>query len=414
MKKIATTYLKCVMLGVILSSMFVGEILTLSPNPPAELYTKENLSNIPPHISGNHAPIKIDGNADFATQSTENGWTGDGSVGNPYVIQNLVILTDVDDQSAIFINNTDVFFIIQNCTISSTGENTIDQNYPSGIQLQSVSNAKISNNTAENCNFNSFSLQNSNNNTLTDNTAPNTHYGFYLEDSNNNTLTNNLVQNSRARGFTLLESSNNILKGNIIRNNILDEMILLNAHTGILIRQSSHNNTLINNTVYRYVFGFALEESNNNIIAYNTARNNTNGFVLINSDSNTISYNFAQDNEEWGFYLEGFSNEIKFNNFVSAKGGEVLAYCNDSTNIFDYNYWSNHTSPDADGDGIVDVPYAVEGGACVDSHPVTKMYIFLEEEEKNEIPGYSLGAILLGALSLITLIKRKIALRLKK
>ena len=43
-----------------------------------------------------HAPISIDGNDDFITQATSEGWPGDGSKKNPYVISGLMIDTSED------------------------------------------------------------------------------------------------------------------------------------------------------------------------------------------------------------------------------------------------------------------------------------------------------------------------------
>jgi parallel beta-helix repeat protein len=46
------------------------------------------------------------------------------------------------------------------------------------------------------------------------------------------------------------------------------------------------------------------------------------------------------------------------------------------------NYWDNHTSPDADNDGIVDIPYSWIAGtaASIDNFPLTENPIFLGEK----------------------------------
>ncbi len=492
MKKIETPHLKWIVLAVIISSMFIGQISNLSPNPLAELHIIENLGNDLPSISGNHTPINIDGNADFATQSTENGWPGDGTTGNPYTIQNLVISTDVDGQSAIYIMNTDVFFIIKNCTLSATGGyDYSDQHSPSGIYLDSVSNGKMENNTAQYNSFNGFNLIKSNENTLTDNIVLNNgNSGFNLEESTDNTLTNNSVQDNGYSGFLLFYSDDNILTNNLVENhleaafhlmysgyttltdniminngirmigdnydNILQKSVINNLVNGkplvymqgqshktvsldagqvILVDCSymtvinqvisfanmglqlhfSHHNILSNNTANYNSYGFVLRDSTNNTLIYNLAANNTQfGFYLMDSDYCIMSNSTAQYNKGYGLYLGSSSNEIKFNNFISNKGDLGLAYCGDSTNIFDYNYWSNHTSPDTNEDGIVDIPFTLEGEVCVDHHPVTKMNVVVGGEDSNGIPVYLLGAIVFGILSLSVFIVRKIPLKMKK
>jgi hypothetical protein len=41
-----------------------------------------------------HVPIRIDGNANFASQATSEGWVGDGSENNPYLIDNYLIIAN--------------------------------------------------------------------------------------------------------------------------------------------------------------------------------------------------------------------------------------------------------------------------------------------------------------------------------
>lgn len=82
-----------------------------------------------------HAPITISSNADFATQ----GWPGNGTEQSPYVIDSLEI---VADSTCITIANTDVHFIISNCSLSSLTEDT-----GRGVYVYNVSNGVIFNNT---------------------------------------------------------------------------------------------------------------------------------------------------------------------------------------------------------------------------------------------------------------------------
>ena len=77
-----------------------------------------------------HAPISIDGNAEFAA----GGWPGDGSALTPYRIENYVINGSGSD--CISIKNTDVYFIIDNCTLQDApGYN--------GIFINNVENGQL-------------------------------------------------------------------------------------------------------------------------------------------------------------------------------------------------------------------------------------------------------------------------------
>jgi parallel beta-helix repeat protein len=82
-----------------------------------------------------HSPIFIEGNSDFETQ----GWPGNGSASNPYLIAGLNITTNV---TCIEIRYTSVHFTIRDCYFSSS-------TYGYCINLQIVTSALISNCTFE-------------------------------------------------------------------------------------------------------------------------------------------------------------------------------------------------------------------------------------------------------------------------
>jgi hypothetical protein len=84
-----------------------------------------------------HAPIHIDGNADFAAQAAAEGWPGDGSSGNPYILADYDI--DSSFESGITINNTDVYFVL-------SGENILSWSWTfafKGVQLTNVKNGML-------------------------------------------------------------------------------------------------------------------------------------------------------------------------------------------------------------------------------------------------------------------------------
>jgi parallel beta-helix repeat protein len=88
--------------------------------------------------SGNHSPILIIGNDQF---TEENGVTGgNGTKDDPYIIENWVIVSDGTASQGIFINNTDMYFIIRNCTIRGFQHPT---DYRQGITLSEVTNGVI-------------------------------------------------------------------------------------------------------------------------------------------------------------------------------------------------------------------------------------------------------------------------------
>lgn len=83
-----------------------------------------------------HPPIEISGNSDFAGQASMEGWPGNGSESDPYVINGLNI-TSGDYVECIHIEDVSVFFEISDCVMTSIPE------YSSCIHFYEVSNALV-------------------------------------------------------------------------------------------------------------------------------------------------------------------------------------------------------------------------------------------------------------------------------
>ncbi len=73
-----------------------------------------------------HGPIKIDGDADLDNQAAAEGWPGDGSSGNPYVIGNYIIKSDDGSIPLDIRNIKDRYLLVANCTILNDGSSQID------------------------------------------------------------------------------------------------------------------------------------------------------------------------------------------------------------------------------------------------------------------------------------------------
>jgi parallel beta-helix repeat protein len=102
-------------------------------------------------VTGNHPPIYINGNEEF---TPENGVTGgNGTAENPYRIENWTIVDDDSAPQGIFINNTDVHFVIRNCTIS--GFHDPDE-FRQGIQFFKVQHGTIDETCTLDCAIGAF------------------------------------------------------------------------------------------------------------------------------------------------------------------------------------------------------------------------------------------------------------------
>lgn len=104
-------------------------------------FTDPNPDNMTIRTSKLSEKIYIDNN--WTDAKTAGICTGNGTPSDPYIIEDLEI--DAGDLgSSILIENSNVNFIIQNCTLTSSGPEFTD----SGIKLINVDNGNLINNTA--------------------------------------------------------------------------------------------------------------------------------------------------------------------------------------------------------------------------------------------------------------------------
>ena len=232
-----------------------------------------------------HAPIHITSNSDFASQASANGWPGDGTQGNPYMIDGY----DIDGQGGtycIWIENTSVWFVIRNCKLWNA-TSTVSEPYGTGICLKNVQHGTLANN---NCSGNSYGISlysSSNYNNITNNNCSGNSYGISLYSSSNNNITNNNCSGNSWGGIYLHSSSNN--------NNITNNYCSGNSHYGIYLYSSSNNN-IMNNTLWNNGIGIgggSLEHWNTHIIENNTV-NGKPVYYYKNQDGGTVHSDAGQ------------------------------------------------------------------------------------------------------------------------
>ncbi|MHA2058964.1 MAG: right-handed parallel beta-helix repeat-containing protein, partial [Candidatus Thorarchaeota archaeon] len=112
-----------------------------------------------------HGAITIDGDANFSDTALLEGWPGDGSPENPYIIDGLDIDLDGNNGSCISISNTRVSFTISNCNLTGASGDS-----GTGIWLSNVTNGELVNNICNN-NRIGISLGGSDSNTVANNTC---------------------------------------------------------------------------------------------------------------------------------------------------------------------------------------------------------------------------------------------------
>ena len=86
-----------------------------------------------------HSPIIIDGDGDFAAKAKAEGWRGDGSPENPYIVSRYAI-NATGSAYCIYAGNTTAHFVLDDLTVTGAGK--------AGIRLHNVQNGRLSNITA--------------------------------------------------------------------------------------------------------------------------------------------------------------------------------------------------------------------------------------------------------------------------
>ena len=273
-----------------------------------------------------HDVIRINNDNDFANQAASEGWPGNGSVDNPYIIQNYEINAQ-GNGSAIYIGNTTAYFVIKYCYLHSASNQYTFYLRGAGIMLYNVKHGIIRNNLIKDNQGEGIYLKSSdNNNIINNNITNNDEYGIYIYGSNDNTIINNDVTSngkSNYDGVYVAYSSGNAISSNYIANN-KNNGIKLYHETGQI-----NNNTVSNNGAS----GIYVDNSNNNQIYENKVKDNQGrGIYVYSSQGSVIMGNEMMNNS---IFLAGdkstFTTQtITDNNTVNGK--PIYYYKNENMN----------------------------------------------------------------------------------
>jgi len=279
--------------------LFVTSIVmfTLQISPTRSFVIEEPAEEPAPQYSFiasyvSHSPITITGNADFASQ----GFLGSGSEEIPYVIEGYNITTA---GACITIQNTDMYFVIRNCLLIGGAGGT-------GIELHTVINGEIRNNTISSSGSGVY-LYSSSDNTVVNNNISGNYFGVHLySSSSNNMVLSNSISGNINNGVVFYSSSDNTVANNIISGNgagiylddsltntIVNNVISGNVGIGASIGMFSSNNIVSNNTITGNPCGVLLWYSSDNVVSQNNISENSDDGVRFGNlaTNNTVAYN---------------------------------------------------------------------------------------------------------------------------
>jgi parallel beta-helix repeat protein len=341
-----------------------------------------------------HAPIAIDGDANFSDTATMEGWPGDGLYETPYIINGLDINLDGSPGHCISISNTRVNFTISNCNLAGA---SVDPG--AGIYLDNVQNAII---VGTICQLNTHGVlvqgRGSRNCVLINNTCiQNAISGIQLAASLNITVAQNNCS-SNYYGINIIDligqsghSGEHIIANNFCYNNsygiclgdfnvesigplftmVVNNNCSSNYEDGIRILNPGYHTISKNNCNRNGASGILLrlETMNNTLVENNCNENNQSGIYFYSSIFySNLTNNTCSGNSEYGLYIRPFDNmlnDFQWNVFDNLIGN---AYDGSGNNNFDYNYWSDYTGTDADEDGFGDTAYT--SGLITDNYPL--------------------------------------------
>jgi len=310
-----------------------------------------NLDNKNLKLSAVSGIIHIINNSGWVDFRNDGNCTGNGTYSDPYVIEDLVI-DGGGLGSCILIENSTVYFKIENCTVYNSGGYYFTEMglfLNAGIKLLHVNNSYIIDNDCSS-NWYGIIIEYSDNNTISGNTDND---GIILFESGNTTVSGNIMNHCGLGLYGSLEevSSNDIDTTNLVNGKPLyyytNEVHLgpdnfTNAGQVILV---NCNDSLVSNlNISDSFIGIALHYCNNNNISGNTANNNRSGISLFSSDYNTVSGNNANNNNGVGISLSKSDYNTVSGNIANNTGtGIQLEYSDSNTvseNIANDNNWA--------------------------------------------------------------------------
>jgi parallel beta-helix repeat protein len=306
-----------------------------------------------------HDAISITSDEEFNSMAIDEGWSGDGTAENPYIITGF-LLTDPTTQP-FRIWHTRVHWIFR--------DNIVEGGVLCGIYIVNTTNGILENNIVRN-RHNGMAFRNVVNLTITQNSIYNNsaHAMEFLEDSIGIVIENNQIEDNRYSGIQIPSVIGCEIIGNTIHSRA-DNGISIASGTDVVIL----NNSLDSNEGKGIVIG-----ADYSIISQNTISNSgDHGIALTSGSFSEISNNTVQDSAGYGLYLSSptSNNTIMENSFIR-NGEGCQAFDSGLDNSIIFNYYSDWTTPDLDSNSIVDEPYLIDGTTdSSDSYPLVEPYI---------------------------------------
>ena len=246
-------------------------------------------TQIPPSLSYNetrktvHPIINISSNSELINHVNSEGWGGNGTEGDPYVITNLTIYGN-DCFASIWISNISLPLLINDCL--TYGTNSING---SGIRIENSSNILIKKCFSNN-NIYGISIIDCDNIVIFDNHLKRNDEGVIIIRSEFCEISENTFNTNFNNGLYLFLSNYIMIESNRIYENAIGIYLLYSEGNRIL------NNMIFSNSIFYIKF----EESDLNQVKNNTCEESSRGMEITNNSNNNVIelnkfYGYAHD-----------------------------------------------------------------------------------------------------------------------
>ncbi len=248
-----------------------------------------------------HAPIRILSNDDFKTQ----GWPGTGTKKDPYRIEGLLIRSE---EIAIYVYKVDVYFVIQNCVLSSD-----DDDYAiAGVYFEKVLHGSV-----ENCIIsratNGIRILRSQESKFSENIITRTKRGIFFDKAYNSSAARNTVSNSEYGFYSLKSNLVTIEDNDISQTSIgilaeetyysyLIENIIDDCDWGVYL-YSCGDTDIASNTISGGQVGLDIEYSSRCTVLQNDIHHNGYGVYSYSSTDCSITMNHIHSNSIAAAYI---------------------------------------------------------------------------------------------------------------
>ncbi|TFH06748.1 MAG: hypothetical protein E4H14_10100 [Candidatus Thorarchaeota archaeon] len=304
-----------------------------------------------------HDPINISSDQQFMDQALAEGWLGNGTEENPYVIEDFSINCETN---CIEITNVESYFEIRDCMLSSPNESE-ELEYPLtfdyGIYIRNSSNAIIDSCFATR-KYTAIGVREAQCEIYNNSCVGNRYRGISMYDSDNSTIINNVIERA-STGISVSNSANTTIGSNNITS-VRSYGIDIDCRFSIVR----------DNRIEDASMGIYIDWSFNNTYVYNHIRNCSYASLYIEDGYNhNISYNVFSGA---GIYLSSWGGSQlwaleEYNNTVN---GKLIYYARDQSfldiNPGDYGQviLYNCTESVVQGGTIADTNIAIQIGYC--------------------------------------------------